>query len=903
MVQPHGWLLVLDPATLDVIRASANLDGLTGVPTADSIGRPLSSILGTAAASALRRAMDQAESEPPETGMIAMIDCRIQSPLRIFEGWLQAHWSRAGVILELEPAQQESVAPLLAGLSTAIRRYRAAADPVALGRVLAADVRAATGFDRALVMGFGADGEPEILAEDAAPEGAPPTVLVVDALPTQARTYLETNRTRMVPDLQAPGIPIVPGDAPVDLARSALRAPSAQLHGVGRRYGLRSVMILSMIQAGRVRGVVVAYGTRPLTPPPAARAYCEALTEIAAGQMAALDERTAAAARMAATRALAHLSQGIRSAEDLGDAVSERHWDIVTLFGVDGWRLSLDGEERTGGDFPPEAAWRPLLEGPDAHIRDGVAWSVRRDAGTDPMAVLRLEIGAAGSLVLVRRDALSWTPAALDAAQELHRVLADRNGELVRSRMERRLHRLAYYDPVTDLPNRGHLTQEIQRAMSAGEDPAVLVVSLHRFKTLKGSLGDEPFNKLLVAVAKRLESCLGPGDRLSRIDTGEFGVLLPGSRGAEAAAALQSAIRDVLRTPVSVDRREVFVTANLGVVPSAQAHGLASEVLRNAEIAALEAEAGGGGSKAFEVAMRARLTDRYDLYDRLRQAVYFGGGVGVAFQPIVDLTTGDLVGFEALARWTDPERGIVPPAEFIPIAEETGLIIPLGNGVMMQAARQIALWNRDRRDRPLHMSVNLSPYQIDPDKLDLERWVRGVLDITGAEPSWIKLEITESGLVSNAAATIDVLRRVRQLGVGIGIDDFGTGYSSLSYLQRLPVQTIKIDQSFMAQLGQDGPAAARLETGTASEGVEVVRTIIQLARTLGYDVVAEGVDSVSHIDILRALGCGLGQGFLFARPLSTDEAGHIVRGERPWARACGAPHPTAPLATGADAAD
>ncbi len=883
-VQPHGWLLVLDPEAFTVVQASANLEALTGTPAEASLGHTLAEILGAPATAALRRAIAQADSET-----IGLIDCRVHAPRRRFDAWLSAHWSGEGLIVEVEPAQQEAAAPLLAGLSTAIRRYRLAPDLVALGRVVAADVLRVTGFGRVLVVGFGNDDTPEVLAEDARPEGAEalPRVMVMDEMPVEARVYLELNRLRIVPDMLAPGVPLVPEVNPAtgsqpDLSRSNLRAPSRQLLTVGERHGLRAMSIISMINGNRLRGVIIGYSAQPLNPPPAVRALCEALGEIAAGQMAALDERTAAAARMASARALAHLSQNLRTAEDLCEAVAARHWDLITLFGVDGWQITLDGETRMDGDLPPAARWLALLDDPAAQHREGLCWHARGSRQEEPLAVLRLEISAGGALVLVRFESRPWTPAELDAAHELQRVLADRQGELYRARMERRLHRLAYYDPLTDLPNRGFLMQELQRAMSLGEDPSVLVVSLHRFKTLKGSLGDDLANRLLMAVAKRLESCLSPGDRLARIDSGEFAVLLPGIRGPEGAAALSAAIKDVMRTPVSIDRREVFVTANLGLVPSAQAHGLAAEVLRNAEIAAMEAEAGGGGSKAFESAMRARLTERYDLYDRLRQAIYFSGGIHVAYQPIVDLATGELAGFEALARWTHPERGAVPPGEFIPVAEETGLIVPLGNAVLMQACRQIVAWNRRRPDRPLFMSVNLSPYQLDPEKLDLARWAEGVLQLTGADPSWIKLEITESGLVANAATTVDVLKKLRQLGIGLSIDDFGTGYSSLSYLQRLPVQAIKIDQSFMTQLDAGPLAPDALKAGAAPEGAEVVRTIVQLGRTLGFEIVAEGIETHRHLELLRMLGCGLGQGYLFAKPLPPPAAERLVGGERPW---------------------
>ncbi|QJE74637.1 GGDEF domain-containing protein [Aerophototrophica crusticola] len=517
----------------------------------------------------------------------------------------------------------------------------------------------------------------------------------------------------------------------------------------------------------------------------------------------------------------------------------------------------------------PATRWLPLLDHARPQDRDGVS------QGCDgTLAALRVEVSAGGSVVLVRRGGQPWSEAELESAHALHRLLAERHAGLYRAKAEQALFRLANFDPVTDLPNRAALLAEAQRSLLAGHPTAVLVVGLDRFRALKGTLGEAMADQLLAGVGQRLAGCVQPGDRLARVDTGAFAVLLSGDRASPGpgggADTLVQAVREGLRAPFPLGGREIYVTASLGLVPAAAGQGDAAGLLRDAEIAAAEAEAGGGGSRAFDAAMRDRLTERYELYDRLRHGIYFGDAVRPVFQPIVNLEDGQLVGFEALARWTDAEKGAVPPTSFIPVAEETGLVVPLGNQILLQACRQVVRWNRGRQGKPLFVSVNLSPYQLDPDRLDLVRWVSGVLALTGADPSWLRLELTESGLVTHAGTAIEVLQNLRDLGVGLAIDDFGTGYSSLAYLQRLPIDGIKIDRSFVANL-DDG-----------AKGLALVRTIVQLARTMGLGVVAEGVETGRHLEVLRALGCGRGQGYLFARPLETADAARLVQGGAAW---------------------
>jgi EAL domain-containing protein (putative c-di-GMP-specific phosphodiesterase class I) len=272
--------------------------------------------------------------------------------------------------------------------------------------------------------------------------------------------------------------------------------------------------------------------------------------------------------------------------------------------------------------------------------------------------------------------------------------------------------------------------------------------------------------------------------------------------------------------------------------------------------------------------MRGKAVEQVRIEHDLRRALTNGEELWLAYQPIVDLVTGSLAGFEALVRWQHPTRGNIPPIDFIAIAEETGLIVTLGNWVLQEACRQLAEW-QDQREAgwaPLFMSVNLSPRQLEEE--DCVMVVRKVLDQTGIDPMWLKMEITESAVMHKAEESIRILGQLRDLGIQLSIDDFGTGYSSLSYLHKFPINTLKIDRSFVIALHQ------------SEENRAIVRIIVDLARLLGFDVVAEGIESAADSNLLRALACDYGQGYHYSRPLPPTQALTLVRGQLPWLEKC-----------------
>ncbi|HEV2707063.1 MAG TPA: EAL domain-containing protein [Pyrinomonadaceae bacterium] len=437
-----------------------------------------------------------------------------------------------------------------------------------------------------------------------------------------------------------------------------------------------------------------------------------------------------------------------------------------------------------------------------------------------------------------------------------------------RKRAEERLMHDAFHDVLTGLPNRAlfmdHLKLSVERAKRRDSRLfAVLFLDLDRFKIVNDSLGHMVGDQLLVGIARRLETCLRPGDTVARLGGDEFTILLEDLNDADEAIEVAGRLQKELSLPFNLGGHEVFTTVSIGIALSTTGYERAEEVLRDADTAMYRAKTQGKARhEVFDKAMHARALNLLQLETDLRRAVereeFF-----LHYQPIVSLETGLIRGFEALVRWQHPERGHVSPIDFIPVAEETGLIIPIGEWVLAEACREVKRWQeRFPSYPPLQISVNISGKQLM--KSDLIEQVRRVLRETGIEPRALKLEITESIMMENIESAIALLNHLRALGVELSIDDFGTGYSSLSYLHRFPVSTLKIDRSFVGRM--DGN----------NENAEIVRTIVMLARNLDMDVIAEGVETEHQVTQLRALRCEYGQGYHFSKPVDAAGAAALL---------------------------
>jgi diguanylate cyclase (GGDEF)-like protein/PAS domain S-box-containing protein len=433
-------------------------------------------------------------------------------------------------------------------------------------------------------------------------------------------------------------------------------------------------------------------------------------------------------------------------------------------------------------------------------------------------------------------------------------------------RIEALLAHRARHDPLTELPNRVMLFEDLgdalARAAKRVTPPKVglVLMDLDHFKIVNDSLGLEAGDELFAVVAQRVERLLRAGDSVARLGGDELAVLCNEVKDESDVMIVADRVRTALTEPFVLATGEVFLTASVGVALSTGADDTPERLLRDASVAMFAAKKNGRGRiEVFSEEMRAESVARLEMESALRQALV-RNEFHVHYQPLVRFESSEVIGLEALLRWEHPERGMLAPDDFLSVAEETGLIVPIGAWVLREACAQAAAWAKETfGHEPLAVSVNLSTRQLADD--DLVSTVSAALVDSGLDPSLLLLEIAESTLSGEGDHAVDVLHRLTEIGVRIGIDDFGTGHSSLAQLRALPVHTLKIDHSFIEALGKE------------PEGATIIAAVVQLGHALGLSVTAEGVETPGQLSELRSLGCDLGQGYYFAHP----QPGAIVR--------------------------
>lgn len=539
--------------------------------------------------------------------------------------------------------------------------------------------------------------------------------------------------------------------------------------------------------------------------------------------------------------------------------------DGVVLFANRAWRNFLSEEEEGGFLRAPVAAACKgvCLPGPDGRVwtgekeiaevigggRDG--WSIHYPAATSKgmrwfaMRVARFPLDGATGALVVHED--------ISARMEL----------------EEQLSHHAFHDRLTALPNRALLLDRLNMAVKRAKRQhrgsyAVLYLDIDRFNLINETMGHVAGDRLLMAIAHRLLRATRDVDTLSRFGGDEFVLLLDDITNEEQARIVADRIIEEMREPFRLRRQEVVVSLSIGIVCGSDIFENAGQVLRDAETVMQRAkEEGGGCAEMFSESMRNMARKRLQMEMDLRRAIE-SEQLELYYQPIVSLRNGQIRGLEALARWNHPELGMISPLEFIPVAEETGLIVPLGSWVLKNACSKLAeLQSRWPTAIGLTMNVNISGSQFS--RAGFVEEVEDILLSTGVTPGTVKLELTESVIMADAEKAVGVIKALKERGVSVVIDDFGTGYSSLAYLQRFPVNCLKVDRSFV------------LKMDDTRENREIVKTIIKMAHSLGLEVVAEGVEQQSQLAILAGLNCENGQGFLFSKPLDAGEIDELLR--------------------------
>jgi diguanylate cyclase (GGDEF)-like protein len=916
-IQPHGALVVALVDGLVVTHVSANLSAIVGLPAAGVLGRPLQAVCGEARSQALVAALLRGDGS--DGGAVHTMAGPNGQPLHL-------HTFRSGghICIDIQPIHPEA-APASPDtlMRSAMSAFAHATRPVELCALAVQGLKAVTGYDRVMAYRYAADGHGEVIAEACEPHMEPYLGLHYPAadVPPQSRRLFLRQRVCVIADTSYTPVPLLSKPAledgvPLDLTLSTLRSVSP----IHREY-LRNMNVAASLSVALVRanqrdeptlwGMFVCHGEAPRVAGPDLQSVLGMIGQVVSMLVGGLEEAELYAQMLARNSTLRVLVERIAVPVPLHTGLAAGGAELLKLTGATGALVHISGTVLTVGRTPPAVAAERALallradSGDDVLAVDDlgirypeladciaegsgallmtlpqasgsailwfrpervrtVTWGGNPDlhASTDPVSHRLSPRGSFAAWKQIERGrSLPWGPADLAIACELRRSVA----VAVADRTSAALARLRHYDPLTGLPNRSLLEERLaDQERGKGTGAALMFLDLDGFKAVNDTMGHAAGDTLLIAVAERLVMVAGPDNLAARLGGDEFVVLCPGL-DQHAMAALGERIRQAIEAPIEISGRPCRVTSSIGIAVAGQTGGL--DLVRAADMAMYAAkQAGGNRALLFEPSLYDRASLRFELEEDMRTALSRGDEFVLLYQPIFSVTsrTRRLAGFEALARWKHPRHGWMSPALFIPLAEKSGLILPLGDWVLATALQHGRLLRQEHPDANLTMNVNVSVLQIPESGYCL-----GVADALAAEgypAAALCLEVVESMLADAAAGA--VLSEVRKLGVQVAIDDFGIGFSSLSYLRRLPVDKVKLDRSFLEDIEGD------------ARGEDFVRAVIALAHAAGKPVVFEGIETQAQFDIARGAGTDLVQGFFFAPPLSANAAMELVTQQR-----------------------
>jgi len=898
-IQSHGLLLVLSEPDLVIRQVSQNCARIIGKTAASLLGKPIEAALGRSQRAALENTTRATPGHLPEQGLSFTLT--LQGERRQFNAFV--HRRDGQLLLELEAARTLTDAELSRALNQAAAVLAAIECEFDLQRLTDLAVRGmrdALRYDRAVLYRIDEFGNGKVIAEDRAADISMPPLLgqTVAGDSTFPGRILRENRRRLreLRDVRSRTTALMPQLNPVtgtrlDLGHAFLRGPSTSSWKQRMtEQGVRGKVRVALNVDGRLWGLIICHHQRPRSLAREMRRVALDLAQALSLQIS-LAQRRSAAQRQGTLSLLVPPHHHSAQTNDDGDGLDERLRSIienlthgVIIFSARGEPLFANSAAARIYDMSAQSLLHTLA-GPGAcHLR--------ADGGELPpeQTPMRLAMASGEAVndyrmgIRLGDGSVRWTTASCrpvnDAGESGQtRLVMSLHDVSEQQRIERDLQLLAHFDTLTGLPNRALLKERFDQALlqvdgnhvngnRAGEDQTeashvgIIIIGLDRFKEINDTLGTAAGDQVLQEVARRLTVLLGDAHTVARFGGDEFAVLVQGTSRDQIAQAAALSGRS-LDAPAHVEGHEIFIGGSVGYSVFPDDGDTRDELLRNADIAMNEAKAeGGNGLRMFSRELQVRSGRELSLAAKLRHALD-RGELSIAYQPQVNMITGKVLGLEALMRWNNPELGAVPPAQFIRVAEDTGLILPMGEWLLQTICEQNRAWQQAGL-RPVTVAVNLSARQFRDRQLAQK--VSSALSATGLDARWLEFEITESVIMQDTQHNTDTLEQLVSLGAKVAVDDFGTGYSSLAYLKRFPVHVLKIDRTFVRDISTDRDDAA------------IVRTIVALAHALELGVIAEGVETADQLRFLAQLKCDLYQGFYFSKPVSAEEIVRLLKG-------------------------